>query len=86
MSELGPVRPDRLTIWPVERAGTHEFGIDVRWGGPPGAGRAATARDHLLGAGVEAKLRQDIDGSGWSVRIGPVAPQHVASTIDAFVW
>jgi len=35
---------------------------------------------------VAAKLRQDIDGTGWTVRIGPVEPQHVAATIDAFVW
>ena len=27
---LGPTRPDRLTIWPVEDG---RFGIDVRWGG-----------------------------------------------------
>ena len=47
----------------------------------PSRGRSRSER-----AGVAAKLRQDIDGTGWTVRIGPVESQHVAATIDAFVW
>lgn len=39
-AELGPTRPDRLTIWPVEG---DEFGIDVRWGGAAGHRRAPGA-------------------------------------------
>lgn len=31
--ELGPTRPNRLTIWPVEG---DMFGIDVSWGGAAG--------------------------------------------------
>ena len=35
MGALGPTRPDRLTVWPVENDG---FGIDVRWSGADGRG------------------------------------------------
>jgi hypothetical protein len=45
---LGPTRPDRLTIWPVE---TGQFGIDVRWGGGEGNTRATVVRRLLTEAG-----------------------------------
>ena len=41
MGELGPTRPDRLTVWPVENDG---FGIDVRWSGADGNRRATVVR------------------------------------------
>jgi hypothetical protein len=44
-SELGPVRPDRLTIWPVEG---DLFGIDVQWSGPSGNRRAAVVIDQFV--------------------------------------
>lgn len=37
---LGPTRPDKLIIWPLESG----FGIDVRWSGPAGNRRATVIR------------------------------------------
>jgi len=81
-SELGPTRPDRLTIWPVEG---DLFGIDVRWGGPPGNRRATVVARLLAGAGIRARLTQGVDGA-WEVRVGPVPGSDVARVIDEFVW
>jgi hypothetical protein len=78
----GPTRPDKLTIWPVETGG---FGIDVRWGGPPGVRRATVVRDQLASTGMRAQLRQELDG-GWVVRLGPVPAAEVGRVIDGFVW
>ena len=80
---LGPTRPDRLTIWPVE-AGL--FGIDVRWGGAEGCRRATVVRGLLDEAGIRARLTQELDGRGWELRVGPVESGEVARTIDAFIW
>jgi len=79
---LGPTRPDRLTIWPVEG---DRFGIDVRWGGAAGYKRALVVAGQLETAGISGRLTQQLDG-GWEVRIGPVDGASVAKTIDAFVW
>lgn len=81
-SELGPTRPDRLTIWPVEG---DLFGIDVRWGGAAGNRRATVVARLLEAAGVPRKLTQAMDG-GWEVRVGPVPGADVAQVIDQFVW
>lgn len=81
-SELGPTRPDRLTIWPVENDG---FGIDVRWGGPEGHRRANVVRHQLEQAGMRGRLTQELDG-GWTVRVGPVPGDEVAKVIDSFIW
>ena len=80
---LGPTRPDRLTIWPVEDG---RFGIDVRWGGGEGNTRANVVRRLLGDAGVKAKLAQSIDGCAWELRVGPVPGADVARIIDAFIW
>ena len=64
---LGPTRPDRLTIWPVEDG---RFGIDVRWGGGEGNQRATVVRNLLSDSGIKAKLAQSIDGRGWSFGLG----------------
>ncbi len=80
---LGPTRPDRLTIWPVE---TGEFGIDVRWGGGEGNTRATVVRRLLTEAGVKAK-----PPTRWTVKPGSCesdrcrAPE-VAKLIDSFIW
>ena len=79
---LGPTRPDRLTIWPVE--GDH-FGIDVRWAGATGNRRATVVTRLLEGAGIRGRLMQSIDGA-WEVRVGPVPGADVARVIDEFVW
>jgi hypothetical protein len=81
-SELGPTRPDRLTIWPVEG---DLFGIDVRWGGARGNQRATVVAGMLGGAGIKGRLTQSLDGA-WEVRVGPVPGQDVAQVIDRFVW
>lgn len=82
-SALGPTRPDRLTIWPVEG---DLFGIDVRWGGPTGNRRANVVRRQLEQAGIRGRLTQELDGSGWTVRVGPVPGADVAKVIDSFIW
>jgi hypothetical protein len=79
---LGPTRPDRLTIWPVE---DDQFGIDVRWGGAVGNRRATVVARLLADAGIRGRLTQGIDG-GWEVRVGPVPGDEVAKVIDSFVW
>lgn len=80
--ELGPTRPNRLTIWPVEG---DMFGIDVSWGGAEG-NRRATVVARLAGdAGIRSRLSQGMDGS-WEVRVGPVPGADVAGVIEQFVW
>jgi len=79
---IGPIRPDRLTIWPLETG----FGIDVRWSGADGNRRATVVRRLLEAAGVRARLTQDFDGRGWELRVGPVSGEDVARVIDDFVW
>jgi hypothetical protein len=82
-NRLGPTRPDRLTIWPLEADG---FGIDVRWSGADGNRRATVVRRLLDDAGVKARLTQNVDGRGWELRVGPVPGEDVARLIDQFVW
>jgi hypothetical protein len=81
-TELGPTRPDRLTIWPVEG---DLFGIDVRWGGAQGNRRANVVARLLAAADIRGRLSQSIDGC-WEVRVGPVPGEDVARVIDQFVW
>jgi hypothetical protein len=80
--QLGPTRPDRLTIWPVEG---DLFGIDVRWAGGVGNRRATVVARLLSDAGIRGRLTQTIDGA-WEVRVGPVQGGDVARVIDEFVW
>jgi len=82
-THLGPTRPDRLTIWPLDGRG---FGIDVRWSGGPGNRRATVVRRLLEEAGIKARLTQDVDGRGWELRVGPVHGPEVAKVIEQFVW
>jgi hypothetical protein len=81
-SQLGPTRPDKLTIWPVEG---DVFGIDVRWGGAAGNRRATVVARLLSDAGIRGRLTQDVDGA-WEVRVGPLPGSDVARVIDEFVW
>jgi hypothetical protein len=82
VAELGPTRPDRLTIWPVEG---EEFGIDVRWGGAEGHRRANVVRTQLEQAGIAGRLIQELD-QGWTVRVGPVPKEDVSKVLDGFIW
>ena len=79
---LGPTRPDKLTIWPVEDG----FGIDVYWSGAAGNRRANVARGLLQQVEIKARLTQHVDGRGWELRVGPVPGEDVARVIDQFVW
>jgi hypothetical protein len=81
-TQLGPTRPDRLTIWPLDDNG---FGIDVRWSGGFGNRRATVVRGLLEEAGIRARLTQHIDGRAWELRVGPVPGADVAKLIDEFV-
>lgn len=80
---LGPTRPDKLTIWPLDDRG---FGIDVRWSGGEGNRRATVVRRLLSDAGIQARFSQHPDGRGWELRVGPVPGEDVAKVIDQFVW
>lgn len=83
MIALGPTRPDKITIWPLDDRG---FGIDVRWSGGDGNRRATVVRRLLAGAGIQARITQHPDGRGWELRVGPVPGEDVAKVIDQFVW
>src|SRR5215211_4003825 len=47
-SAFGPVRPDRMTVWPTEDG---RFGIDVRWAGRECILRSVVVRRLLTDAG-----------------------------------
>ncbi len=79
---LGPTRPDKLTMWPLETG----FGIDVRWAGAEGNRRATVVRRLVEEAGIRARLSKDFDGRGWELRLGPIPGTEVARVIDQFVW
>jgi hypothetical protein len=49
-TQIGPTRPDRLTIWPVEG---DQFGIDVRWSGATGNRRATVVARLLSDPGAD---------------------------------
>jgi hypothetical protein len=84
MSEgLGPTRPDKLTIWPLDDG---DFGLDVRWSGGAGNRRATAVRQLLEEAGIRARLQQHLDGRSWELRLGPIPGDDVAKVIDQFVW
>ena len=76
------IRPDRLTIWPTEDG---DYGLDVRWGGPGGIGQATTVRDACRTSGLTARLSQDVDGSGWTVRVGPLVRDEITHVLQAFL-
>lgn len=80
--QLGPTRPDRLTIWPVEG---ELFGIDVRWSGAAGNRRATVVARLLAQAGIRGRFSQTMD-DGWEIRVGPIPGGDVARVLDQFVW
>jgi hypothetical protein len=82
-TEVGPTRPNKLTIWPLGEKG---FGLDVRWGGGEGNRRATVVRQLLEQEGIPARLTQHLDGRSWELRVGPIPGDDVAKVIDQFVW
>jgi hypothetical protein len=77
------VRPDRLTVWPMEEG---FFGIDVRWRGPESTLRASVVRLTLLEAGYEAQVGHSLDGRHWELRTGPIPAAEVGRVIQSFIW
>ena len=82
-TELGPTRPNKLTIWPLGEKG---FGLDVRWAGGEGNRRASVVRQLLEQEGIPARLTQHLDGRSWELRVGPIPGDEVGKVIDQFVW
>ena len=82
MTALGPTRPDKLTLWPVEG---DRYGIDVVYIGQHGWRRADVVHRQLGGAGVPSRFLQEVDQS-WKVRIGPVQRDDMLTVLNGFVW
>ena len=82
MTALGPTRPDKLTLWPVEN---DQYGIDVVYVGQQGWRRANVVHTQLGSAGVASRFIQEVDQS-WKVRIGPVARDDMLTVLNGFVW
>lgn len=82
-AELGAIRPDRLTIWPMEEG---QYGIDVRWQGRECILRAVVVRRMLVEAGLNAHPGNSQDGRIWELRVGPVAADQVAKVIETYIW
>ena len=78
-----PLRPNRVSIWPLESGG---YGIDFTYHGADGYNDAETAEQMLQAAGFATTFRQELDGA-WTVRFGPLrtsrcAPYSTATTGD----
>ena len=82
MTALGPTRPDKLTLWPVE---DDRYGIDVVYVGQQGWRRANVVHNQLGSAGVASRFIQEVDQS-WKVRIGPVGRDDMLTVLNGFVW
>lgn len=79
---LGPTRPDKLTLWPIEG---DRYGIDVVYQGAQGYKRAMTVQRQLETASVASKFLQEVDGA-WKVRVGPVGREDMLTVLNGFVW
>ena len=80
---FGPIRPDRLTVWPTESG---SFGIDVRWNGRECILRAVVVRRLLAEAGYTATAGNSLDGRTWELNVGPVPADEVAKVIETYIW
>jgi hypothetical protein len=79
----GPIRPDRLTVWPTEDG---YYGVDVRWHGRECILRAVVVRRMLVEAGIQAHPGNSQDGRIWELRVGPVPADQVARVIESYIW
>ncbi len=82
-AEPGPIRPDRLTVWPTEDG---YFGIDVRWQGRECLLRTIVVRRMLAEAGVAAEPGNSQDGRAWELKVERVPADRVAKVIDQIIW
>ena len=78
---LPALKPDRLTIWPVD---DDRFGADVLYHGRGAYQRAAEADRALGAAGIPGTFRQAADGA-WGVRLGPLERELMLQLIDGVV-
>ena len=79
---VGALRPDRITIWPVDE---QHFGIDVLYRGRGGYRRAEAVEHELTAAGMDTTFRQELDGAG-GVRFGPVEREQMLAVLNGVVW
>ncbi len=78
-AETGPTwAPDELSIWPVEGG---RFGVDARYTGTSGAGRAAQQAVRLERLGLHATVRDD----GTILRLGPLTHHAAWVAIESFL-
>jgi len=82
-AERGAIRPDRLTVWPMDDG---YYGIDVRWHGRECILRAVVVRRTLVEAGLNAHPGNSQDGRLWELRVGPVPADEVARVIETCIW
>ena len=78
----GSLRPNRISIWPVESEG---FGIDFTYHGSTGYTDAETAERVIGVHGLRTQFRQELDGA-WTVRFGPLPREHMHTVLDRFAW
>ena len=76
------LRPNRVSIWPVEGDG---FGIDFTYHGVTGYSDAETAEQVLRGHDLQTQFRQELDGA-WTVRFGPLPREYMRAVLDRFAW
>ena len=76
------LRPNRVSIWPVERGG---YGVDFTYHGATGYTDAETAQQMLHAAGLRTSFRQELD-SAWTVRFGPLPREHMRTVLDKYAW
>ena len=82
-ASFGPIRPDRLTVWPTENG---LFGIDVRWVGRECILRSVVVRRLLADAGYATHTGNSADGRTWELRVTGVPADEVATLIRNHIW
>ena len=80
---FGPIRPDRMTVWPTEDGC---FGIDVRWVGRECILRSVVVRRLLADAGYATHSGNSADGRTWELRVTGVPADKVATLIRDQIW
>ena len=79
--KLPALKPDRVTLWPVD---DDRFGADVLYLGRGAYQRASETDRELAAAGIATSFRQDLDGA-WCVRLGPLDRALMLALLDEVV-
>lgn len=82
-ASFGPIRPDRMTVWPTDDGC---FGIDVRWVGRETILRSVVVRRLLADAGYSTHSGNSADGRVWELRVTGVPADKVATLIREQIW